>query len=248
MNSPARDSAGHAARPGLVAQLATLGEYFAIPPQDDGEWRTLPGLLNEVTLRGFVDRTRTAIAAASRCQPGEIPLRLAASSFQLGITARLLSPAVGAASCFDAVPLLGPDSLTWRPTPKPFPQFAAPHIDWADGPTPARAAELIKDSLLRGVLGPLNDTLDRLLSLPPQVSWGNVISAANGAVTVLSMSQPHRESAGRELVRALLDIEPLAGTATYTQGRFVRRSCCLFYQAPRAGLCGDCVLGSAPDA
>ncbi|MGB7360913.1 MAG: (2Fe-2S)-binding protein [Mycobacterium sp.] len=40
----------------------------------------------------------------------------------------------------------------------------------------------------------------------------------------------------------------VATAATYTQGRFVRRSCCLFYQAPRAGLCGDCVLGSAPDA
>lgn len=166
----------------------------------------------------------------------------------MGITARLLSPVVGAASCFDAVPLFGADSLTWRPTSKPFPQFAATHIDWGDGSTPARAAELINDSLLRGVLGPLNDALDRLLSLPPQVSWGNVISAANGAVTVLSVSQPHRESAGRELVRALSETELLAGTATLLQGRFVRRSCCLFYQAPRGGYCGDCVLATVPDA
>ncbi|CAA0129402.1 Uncharacterised protein [Mycolicibacterium vanbaalenii] len=239
MNAPARDPADRAA---LRAEIAGLGEYFVLPAQDDGEWRALPKLLDETVLRDLVERTRAAIADSVGCGRSEIPVKSAASSFQLGITARLLSPAVGAASCFGVVPSLGPESLTWRPTPKHVPHFAATDIDWVDAATPARAATLIADSLVRGVLGPLNAALDGLVSLPPQVSWGNVISAANGAVTVLSMSQPHRESAGRDLVRALLDTELLTGTATYAHGRFVRRSCCLFYLAPRSGLCGDCVL------
>lgn len=34
----------------------------------------------------------------------------------------------------------------------------------------------------------------------------------------------------------------LRGTAEFAGGRFRRRSCCLFYQVPGGGYCGDCVL------
>ncbi|MDV3127464.1 (2Fe-2S)-binding protein [Mycobacterium sp. 21AC1] len=226
----------------LLAKTAELGEYFALSTPDDGEWQELSLLFDDAAVVDFVDRTRNAIAASTRCAPGSIPVKLAASSFQLGISARLLSPVVGAATCFGTVPLLNRQSLTWQPTSKHFPRFAITDVHWVEAPTPSQAAALIAGSLLTGVLGPLNAKLRSLTSLSSQVAWGNVISAANGAVTVVSMSQPQHESAGRALVRALMEIEPLIGTGSFAHGRFVRRSCCLFYQAPRGGLCGDCVL------
>ena len=101
---------------------------------------------------------------------------------------------------------------------------------------------MISDSLLATIVGPLNETLKTTASLSDRVSWGNTISAANGAVTVMAMSRPDLEQSGRALVRALLDIGPLHDTGDFDGGRFVRHSCCLFYQAPSGGLCGDCVL------
>lgn len=234
----------------VLAKTAELGEYFALTARDnsegdgerDGEWRRLPLLFEDATVRDFVERTRNAIAASTHCRPSDIPVKVAASSFQLGISARLLSPVIGATTCFGTVPLLSPGSLTWQPTPKHFPRFAITDVGWAVAPTPARAADLISASLLTGVLEPLNNKLRTLMSLSPQVTWGNAISAANGAVTVLSMSRPQHEGAGRALVRALLETEALTGSGRFTGGKFVRHSCCLFYQAPRSGLCGDCVL------
>ena len=226
----------------LLAKTAELGEYFALASPDDDEWQELPLLFEGPRLLDFVKRTQHAIAASTRCDPDDIPARLAASSFQLGIAARLLSPAVGAATCFARVPLLNPTSLRWQPTSKHFPRFAATDVEWAPAATSARAADLISGSLLAEVLRPLNDRLKSLMSLSQQVMWGNVISAANGAVTVLSMSRPQYEPSGRSLVQALLETEPLTGTGRFVHGKFVRQSCCLFYQAPRSGLCGDCVL------
>lgn len=81
-----------------------------------------------------------------------------------------------------------------------------------------------------------------MTALSRKVMWGNVMSAANGAVTVMALSQPQYESRGRELVRALMETENLSGTARFEHNKFVRRSCCLFYLAPNSGLCGDCVL------
>ncbi|CAN5305852.1 (2Fe-2S)-binding protein [soil metagenome] len=227
---------------GLTARTAALGEYFALPAPDAGEWHELATLFDDDVLADFVDRTQRAIATASGCDPAQIPTRVAASSFQLGIAARLLSPAVGAGTCFTALPRLNGNSVVWQQSPQHSPKLAFRTPEWVPNPTPERAAEVISTSVVRTAIAPLNEKLATVLSLSSQVSWGNVISAANGAVTVLAMSQPQHERAGRTLVRALLDIEPLHGTGEFSNGRFLRRSCCLFYQAPRSGLCGDCVL------
>jgi hypothetical protein len=226
----------------LRAQTAELGEYFTLPNAEDHGWRPLPRLFDDAILLDYVDRTRNAIATSSQCGPADIPVKVAASSFQLGIAARLLSPLVGAASCFGAVPMLNDGSLVWQPTSRHHPQFAEKHLNWVAASTPAEAAGLIIASAINGALSPLNDRLKVLVSLSPQVTWGNVISAVNGAVTVLAMSRPQDESAGRAVVQALLRAGPLVDTGDFVRGAFVRRSCCLFYQAPRSGLCGDCVL------
>ena len=88
----------------------------------------------------------------------------------------------------------------------------------------------------------LGATLSVLTSLSGRITSGNITSAANGAVTVLGLSRPDRVMRGRALVRALLDTAALTGTGCFRDGHFVRRSCCLYYQVPQSGLCGDCVL------
>ncbi|WP_199253839.1 (2Fe-2S)-binding protein [Mycolicibacterium mengxianglii] len=229
----------------LRAKTAQLGEYFSLPAPGEGRWQELPALLDETNLMHFVDRTRAAIASSAGCDKTSIPMKLAASSFQLGIAARLLSPSIGAAVCFGAVPLLTSAALRWQATDHHAPQLATAEIDWLPVDSAAQAARLISESVLTTILRPLNDALRAVMSLSLQVSWGNVSSAANGAVTVLAMSAPQREAAGRSLVRALLTGRPLAGTGSFVGGTFIRGNCCLFYLAPRSGLCGDCVLRSA---
>jgi hypothetical protein len=227
------------------AKTAELGEYFALAVQDGEQRRPLSLLLDDAAVMEFVGRTREAIATSARCDRSDIPVKVAASSFQLGIAARLLSPVIGPATCFGVVPLLDLRSVTWRSTTGHVPRFGAIDLQWVAAPTPSRAAALISASVLTAIFAPLNETLRSLTSLSPRVTWGNVTSAANGAVSVLSMSQPRHEASGRALVGALLETEHLSGTATLSAGVFLRSNCCLFYQAPGSGLCGDCVLSKS---
>jgi ferric iron reductase protein FhuF len=227
----------------LQAGTAALGGYFAMPAfgVDDGaELATL--LADGAAVRAFVERTRAAIAASTNSDPSRVPLRMAASSFQLNVVSRLISPAVGAAALYGVVPVLSPTSVRWTATEHHSPRLGATITEWLPAPTPTRAADLISNSLLVNVFGPLAETLRTATSLSARISRGNAISAANGAVTVMALSRPDLEPAGRALVRALLNSGPLTGTGHVTDGHFVRRSCCLFYQAPGSGLCQDCVL------
>ena len=125
-------------------------------------------------------------------------------------------------------------------------QFGAAALEWRDARDAAAAAAVIDTGLLREVLAPLIDRVRTEVALSPQVMWGNVVSSANGAVTVLGMSEESLVSAGRRLVTALAGTPMLRGTVTGTGATaddpFRRRNCCLFYLAPHGGLCGDCVL------
>lgn len=228
--------------PALLSATATLGGYFAIATDSADEGAHLGALMDAATLTTFTDRTQSAIAASTACDPSRIPRRLAASSFQLNVVSRLISPVLGAAVAGGAVPLFTQESVRWLATEGNSPLFETVDVECASAPTPIRAAELISDSLLSTIVGPLNEALKASASLSDRVSWGNTISAANGAVTVMAMSRPDLEPSGRALVRALLDLGPLRNTGVFDGARFVRHSCCLFYQAPSGGLCGDCVL------
>ncbi|MDX1888077.1 (2Fe-2S)-binding protein [Mycolicibacterium sp. 050158] len=235
----------------LLAETARLGGYFAMAGQGTDRGAHLSALtVDPAAVAGFTDRTRSAIAASMGCDPHRIPIRLAASSFQLNVVSRVISPVLGAAVCGGRVPLFTPESVRWRDTGAHTPQLHTTEVECAPAPTSTAAAGLIAESLLSTIVGPLNDTLRSTMSLSSRVSWGNTISAANGAVTVLAMSRPDLEKLGRALVQALLGVGPLRGAGQFTGAGFVRRSCCLFYQAPGAGLCQDCVLtvsdGSLP--
>lgn len=241
---PAGESSASDARAELVLRTAALGDYFALPEPGRGEWQELPALFRPATVDEFVNRTRAKIAASAGCDTKDIPVRLAASSFQLGVAARLLSPAIGAATCFSAMPLITADALTWEMNGH-SPRFAMTDLDWIHAESVQTAAAAISRSVVATILGPLNDTLRSVTGLSSQVTWGNVMSAANGAVTVMAMSRPECESRGRSLIAALMNTGQLTGSGSFVHGRFMRRSCCLFYLSPGSGLCGDCVLNVA---
>jgi len=226
---------------GLPTQLAALGEYFALPAPVGTGWRPVAELCTDGAIDEHVERTRTAIARSSGCAVAAISTRVAASSFQLGVAARLLSPTIGSAVCFGVLPVLDAASLMVRKSETHTPQFAVSELRWLPAPDPAVAARLIAETVV-AVLVELSTRLHTLVSLPPQVSLGNLTSAANGAVTVLALSHPHHRPVGRALVRELMRIEPLSETGTFDGDQLVRRSCCLFYQVPNGGFCGDCVL------
>lgn len=225
----------------LLTRNAELGEYFSLPPAAGTNWMRFPDLLSHETLSSFVNLTRIAIAQYSRCRPDEISPRLAASSFQLGIAARLLSPLLGAMICDNALPGIRPDNLFWCSAGH-YPTFGARGAMSLEVGTDQQLAQLLSDRIITPIIAPLNSALRTVAALPPKVAWGNVASAANGAVTVMSMSRPHLEQAGRSVVQALTETQILTGTAVFRSGKFLRQNCCLFYQAPRSGLCGDCVL------
>lgn len=230
-------------RPGdgaALLELTELGEYFALEVL---EQPAVAGLsLDDATVAAMVHRTRDAIASSMKCALGEIPVRMAASSLHLDLVARLISPVIGAATSLGVVPMLVPDTVRWQPTPRHVPQFGTTGLRWVDVSGPSDAASSISDSVLATIVVPLNRTFRSTFSLSHQITWGNAISAANGAVTVMAITRPELQAPGRALIRALLNTEYIEGTGEFVGDQFVRRSCCLFYQAPGAGFCGDCVL------
>jgi ferric iron reductase protein FhuF len=76
----------------------------------------------------------------------------------------------------------------------------------------------------------------------PRVLQGNVSSAVAGAVRMLGAASPSHARLAWTVGQRLLDREPLLDTGSYTGTVFRRSTCCLYYQVPGGGYCGDCVL------
>ncbi|MGV9803751.1 (2Fe-2S)-binding protein [Mycobacterium sp. NPDC003449] len=224
--------------------VAGLGEFFALPEVSaDPSWAPVMSLLGDASaVHRYALAARSAIAAGMAVEAASVPLKAAASSVHLSIVARLLSPAIGAAGRFGAVPMLTPETLFWQPTSSHRPALGAGRVSWAPATDPRRAAAAIVDPLIADVLAPFNETMRQAVSLSPRVMWGNIASAAHGAVTVLTRACPESAGRARGLVAALIATDPLTGSAGIVDGRFRRRNCCLFYQVPGGGYCGDCVL------
>jgi ferric iron reductase protein FhuF len=227
----------------LLRSVGELGEFFALPSVDNGPWMPIATLLgNPDTVRDYVARTQTAIATGMGVERHLVPVKAAASSAHLSMVARLISPVIGAATCLDAIPAITAETLCWQQDSTHRPAFAIAGVDFVPATGTQQAAEVIAESLIATVLAPIGETVRAAVGLSPQILWGNIASAANGAVTVLGLSRPADETHGRALVDALIATAALAGTAEFTGSRFLRRNCCLFYQVPGGGYCGDCVL------
>jgi len=232
-----------------------VGPYFAWEAWSAGAgWQPFTDLLKPSVVASRVAVARSTLVSAFGLTPDDVPVRVVASVYFMGVASRLLSPPLGAAVAGGALPLATRANLWWRPV--------------ASGPMPIaygvlRAVPLLPPEELAEslVAGPLAETVTPLLELfrsefrlSPKVLWGNVASALAGATGVLADTMPrHAARAGAVLDHALT-LPPLAGTGTVVRPspsvprRFlVRSNCCLYYRIPGGGTCGDCVLTPAPD-
>jgi hypothetical protein len=227
---------------------AEIGPFFVLDRwSPDAGWRPLTELVERPdVLVERVAAARAMLAERSRVAVDEIEERATASIVFLGLAARLVSPAFACAVLAERVPGLRLDALWWKPVvggPWPLAQSTP------DGsPAVGELAEELDVRILRPVVAPVLEAFGRTFALSSQVLWGNVASSLAGALTLLSAARPDRADAATVLVGHLLERGTLQGTGNLdpTGPSFVRRSCCLFYRVPGAGICGDCVLDKAP--
>jgi hypothetical protein len=234
-----------------LAELASFGPFFAVEVHPPGSPLCAPWqLFGELTgspdaLAARIGEVRERLAAAAGCQAAAVEYRVAASVAQLGLCARLLSPVLGAAVGGWALSA-GTTQARWVPAlGGPFllslPETAAGA--GVDAPQDGAAACL---ELLAGPIAQIIRAVEAM-AVSPQVLWGNVASAVNGAATMIAAARPDLAAAAAGTAGTVLHYPALAGTYQGSPGAgFRRRNCCLIYRLSPAGAaryCGDCVLG-----
>jgi hypothetical protein len=232
----------------LLAELAGLGPFFAVETHEPGAplrgpWQPLAGLTaGSTSLAARIGQVRGGLAAAAGCAAGDVELRVAGSVTQLGVAARLISPALGAAVLGGAL-RIDPAQARWVPSAGgPF-RLSVPVTAVSESTVPGTAECL---ALLAGPVSQLVEAV-AATGVSRQVLWGNVASAVNGATTMITAARPGLAAGiATEAAAALLRSPALTGSWEGAPGAgFRRRNCCLIYRlspsAP-AAVCGDCIL------
>jgi hypothetical protein len=234
-----------------AAELAQLGPYFAVsvhPPDQPlpASWRPLSTLLDSPEdLQQRIAEVRSALADDR--PPDAVEFRVAASVTHLGVAARLISPALGAAVLLGRVPRMDPAEVYWRPVlggPLPLSLPASAFAWYGDQPGAGQLASELRRSVLNGPVRALTG-VTAALSVSPIVLQGNIASAVNAAASMIATARPDLASEAATIRRALLSAPELAGTWTSSAAGFRRRSCCLIYRAAgpaTSPVCGDCIL------
>jgi hypothetical protein len=241
----------------VLDDLTALGPFFAAGTHPRGAepvppWRPASELTSPSgPLRDRIASVRAALAARGGRAVGEIEPRVAASAAHLGLVARLVSPALGAAVLRRPVDMR-PGGLWWQDTIGGPVPLSVP-VPWADGeqgtPLPdgghAQFPGNWDQQLFDEVVAPVTAATARLVPVSGRVLRGNVASAVNAAAAQVARQRPDLaldawRAAARLLGRPWLRDEP------HPPGpEFRRSSCCLFYRlAPGdpSAVCGDCVL------
>lgn len=223
------DSPAEPAGSAELAELTALGPFFHVRrTTGPGAWHPLRDLLEAPVLDARVSHVHRVL---TRLADTKVETRVAASTMSLGLFARLLSPALGAAALDIALRHPTLDDAWWQP---------AEHGPWPLAITgPSAIPDL--DDLVRETIDPLVEILSDRYSLSKQILRGNAASAAFGAASMVTTARPDLADAANHLSNDLLS-GPLAGTGDRRHGRFVRASCCLYYRLPGGGYCGDCIL------
>ncbi|MEU8276434.1 ATP-binding cassette domain-containing protein [Microbispora bryophytorum] len=238
---PALLPAAPAAVSGTVADVSTVGGYFALeiaPVEDD--WRPLTDLFTDP---GILEERIAAVAG----RLGTAERRVAASILFQGIAARLWSPPLGAVIAHDLIVDLDPRRVHWQAvTGGPLPLRTAGLDGWRIR-HPARTAGHLHRTVVSELLEPLAAAVQGVVKIAPGLLWGNAASALAGTVRALARVRPELTGAAVVLGRELLAMPPLGGTGELAEPApghpfFVRRSCCLYYRLPGGGKCGDCAL------
>ncbi|MGI8331136.1 (2Fe-2S)-binding protein [Actinomadura scrupuli] len=187
-----------------LAEVARLGPFFAVatdPAEEaDPTWRRLDAL-------DTGDLARLIAAYARRL--GGVEDRVAASILFQALASRLWSPVVACAAGYGVVPDLA--GLHWRWAP------GAPIALWLADPGGENTAEpaAVHAAVVDGGLRPLRETFGAVVKLADGLLWGNAASALVGTLRAGSL-RPELAVPVTGLVRALLTMEPLAGTGTFT--------------------------------
>jgi hypothetical protein len=236
---------------GLLAELAGLGPFFAVETHRPGQamptpWQPLGTLLGSAAaLAARIGAVRDSLAAAAGLPASQIELRVAASVAQLGIAARLISPALGAAVL--GVPVaIDVGQARWVPAiGGPFRlSLAAPATPGRPHPASITEASRPLNELLAGPVRTLVGMTAAMVSR--RVLWGNAGSAINGAAVMISTIRPPLQRRASQVAAAALRFPELAdsyrGQPTTS---FQRNSCCLIYRIARnPQYCGDCILNA----
>ena len=212
----------------MLDDLTALGPFFAVSSHPPGAapvppWRPQRLAGPSGPLSDRIASVRAALAARGGRPVAEVEPRVAASAVHLGLVARLVSPALGAAVLGYHVDLR-PDGLWWQ--------------DTAGGPVPlsvpagdaANPGEWDRP-LLDEAVAPLTAAVARLVPVSGRVLWGNVAAAANAAAAQVARRRP--DLAG-DAWRAPAACSPARGCAM-SRTRPARRS---------AGQAAACSTGS----
>lgn len=209
-----------------------LGTALAFAEHAAGEtprspWQSLTTRTDEAGIRAGVENIRTRLHSPDGA-PADV--RVAASTEQFGLVARLVSAHVCAQALGASLDLTGRE-IWWQQRPGNLLQLSL-----------ARR-RLPLNPLRHGAIEQFTDAVQQLYGVSSHVLWGNIGSAANSTVTLLQATRPDLVDAARVAADEILQDPRVDGGALRCGPDFRRRSCCLIYRAG-IGMCGDCVLRS----
>lgn len=215
--------------------MAGAGPFFTL---DVGPRE--PGWHPAGALRTPGDELAGAIEAVRQWASGTRP-RVAASLFFMSYTGRLLSATVAGMLLGGVLVDVGAHS--WRYVPGVGVQLRLPAATgWRVLPDQLETAfgERVADGLLAPTIAAIRSTVPVAAGL----LWGNAASSAVGALQGLAAAGIVPAERCRAFGDALLELPALRGTGGFVGPSlaFRRRSCCLFYVLPNAGMCADCPL------
>jgi len=237
------------------AGLAALGPFFAIETHKSRTrvqrpWQPLNELFSSAEALAIrIDGVRSSLATAAECPSETIEFRVAASVAQLGLCARLISPALGSAVLREPL-RIDIVSARWIPgLGGPFrlslPETAFSALTRQGSPADPGEACV---PLLRLLDRPIRSLVELTASMgvSRKLLWGNVGSAINGAAVMITATRPGLAGETAAVSSEALRIPELA--CSY-RGQpvtgFRRQSCCLIYRIAKGAspeYCGDCTL------
>lgn len=214
-----------------LAAAAALGPFCTVDPSAG------PGAVDLADGARLLEARAGAVAGVLGPAAG---LREVRSLVHLGVVARVLSPALGAALVAGVLPV--PGRVVLQPVgSNPVPMTWS-GVRLVEVPGPRHVAAALAEHWLAPLVGPWTDAV-AARSVSRRVLTGNVVSALHGTGVVVGAARPDLAGRTRAVLDALLTDGPLAGTGGWRpDGSFARRSCCLLQRLPRAGACADCVL------
>lgn len=230
----------------MLGDLAALGPFFAVSAHPPGvpphlPWRPVSELTcSSAALRLRVESVRAALAARGGVPAAGIEPRIAVSAVHLGMVARLVAPALGAA-VFGCPLDMRPGGLWWQDEAGGAVPLSVPLAAGGGAGPPGEWAEVLADELA----APVTAAVARLGTVSGRVLRGNVASAVNAAAALVARQRPDLAAAAWKAAGRLFASSLLREERHLPGPGFRRSSCCLFYQlAPGApgAVCGDCVL------